>query len=227
MLSNYGWSGVMIEANKKKFQELKKNYSGNARVHLINRFVSFEGTGTLDNILKSTPIPKDFDLLSIDIDGNDYYIWETVVEFSPKVVVIEFNQTIPSDVRFVQEKNVKINHGASILSITELAQTKGYELITATICNAIFVKKQYFDLFGIEDNSPSILWDQEAEAPRIFQLYDGTIALSKEFELLWNNVNVKRFDLQKLPKHLRVFSDSQDIKGIFRKFLFKLYKKSN
>jgi hypothetical protein len=225
LLANYGWNGVMIEASAKKFQELKKTYQGNTKVHLINRFVSFDGADTLDNILSTTPIPNDLDLLSIDIDGNDYYIWESVVTYSPKVVVIEFNQTIPSDVEFVQEKNVKVNQGAGILSITELGKSRGYELIAATICNAIFVRKEYFGLFGIEDNRPAILWDQETEAPRVFQLYDGTIALSKEFELLWNNVNVKRYDLQKLPRYLRVFSDSQGFRGLFRKFLFKVYSK--
>ena len=226
LLANSGWKGVMIEANKTKFQELKKNYEGNTNVHLINRFVSFDGDNILDNILSTTPIPRDFDLLSIDIDGNDYYIWESVAKYSPKVVAIEFNPTIPSDVEFVQNKDIKLNQGGSILSVTKLGRSKGYELVATTYCNAIFVKKEYFHLFGIENNDPGILWDMEPEAPRVFQLYDGTIVLSKEFELLWSNVQVKKFDLQKLPKHLRYFTDSQGMKGFLKKYLFKLYKKT-
>ncbi len=69
-------------------------------------------------------------------------------------------------------------------------------------------------MFGIENNDPSVIWDTEEEAPRIFQLFDGTIVVSKEFELLWNNIKVNKFDLQKLPKHLLVYGDSQSTKEV-------------
>jgi len=225
LISNFDWNGVMIEANKNKFLQLKKTYEGNSKVYLINRFISFYGKNTLDNVLRNTPIPKDLDLLSIDIDGNDYYIWESLEEYSPKVVIIEFNPSIPSDIEFIQKRDIKINQGAGILSINILGRSKGYELIGTTANNAIFVKKEYFDLFGIENNNPGVLWDMEEEAPRIFQLYDGTIVLSKEFDLIWNGIKVNKFDLQKLPKYFRFFSDSQSIGGLFRKILFKIYRK--
>lgn len=225
LLTNFAWNGVMIESNKKKFIELRKTYFKTPQVHLINRFISFKGENTLDNILKNISIPKDFDLLSIDIDGNEYHIWESVKEYSPKVVVIEFNPTIPSDIEFVQKQDIKINQGSSILSINILGKSKGYELIATTTCNAIFVRKEYFHLFGIENNDPCVLWDEEIEAPRIFQLYDGTLVLSKEFNLLWHDMKINMLDLQKLPKYFRVYSDSQGVSGAIRKFLFKLYKR--
>ena len=225
LISNFEWNGVMIEANRRKFIELKKNYEGNSRVCLINRFVSFEGENSLDNVLKNTPIPKDFDLLSIDIDGNDYYIWESIQEYSPKVVIIEFNPTIPSDLEFIQKRDNKINQGSGILSINNLGRSKGYELIGTTTCNAIFVKKEYFELFKIENNHPAVLWDTENEAPRVFQLFDGTIVLSKEFNLLWNGTKVKKYDLQKLSEYFRFYGDSQSIGGFLRTILFKLYRK--
>jgi hypothetical protein len=212
LISNLDWNGVMIEANSDKFLELKNNYQNNSKAHLINRFIEFDGENTLDHILKSTPIPKDLDLLSIDIDGNDYYIWESLKEYQPKVVIIEFNPSIPSDLEFVQERNMKINQGTSILSINILGQSKGYELVGTTNCNAIFVKKEYFNLFGIEDNTPQVIWDTEEEAPRIFQLFDGTLVLSKEFNLLWAGTKVNKFDLQKLPEQKRAYGDSQGAK---------------
>jgi len=218
----------MIEANKNKFLELQNNYQDNSKAYLINRYIEFEGKNRLDSVLKDTPIPKDFDLLSIDIDGNDYYVWESFIEYRPKIVVIEFNPTIPSDIEFIQERNMKINQGSSLLSINILAQSKGYELIGTTNWNAIYVIKEYFELFGIENNNPSVIWDTEDEAPRIFQLFDGTIVLSKEFDLLWSGLKVNKLDLQKLPKQKRVYDDSQNsykvlilqkLSGLIKRFL--------
>jgi hypothetical protein len=227
LLANFEWRGVMIEANKTKFKALKKTYENNSNTCLINLFVNFEGKNKLDNLLKKIPIPKNFDLLSIDIDGNDYYIWESLKDYSPKVVVIEFNPTIPSDIEFIQKRDFKINQSSSILSINKLGRAKGYELIGTTECNAIFVKAEYFRLFGIENNDPAVLWDKEIDPPRVFQLFDGTLVLTKEFELWWNGIKVDKYDLQKLPKFYRFFIDSQGIKGVLRKFLFTLYKKLN
>jgi len=224
LLSNDGWNGVMIEANSEKFKSLQQTYKGNSKTALINRFVSFEGNNSLDSILKETALPVDFDLLSIDIDGNDIYIWESLKKYEPKVVIIEFNPTIPSDIDFTQERDIKITQGSSLLSITKLGKLKGYELVATTACNGIYVKKQYYDLFALKDNSPGVLWDAEEVAPRLFQLYDGTIVLSKDFTLLWNEVKVGKFDLQKLPKFFRFFVDSQSVSGSFKKKLFKMYR---
>ena len=234
LIANSAWNSVMIEANANKFIELQNNHKDNEKVHLINRFVEFEGENTLDNILKETPIPNDLDLISIDIDGSDYYVWESLTVFKPKVVVIEFNPTIPSDIEFVQEKNMQINHGSSILSISLLGKSKGYELVCTTDCNAFFVKKEYFPLFQIEDNSPATLWDKELKAPRLFQLYDGTIVVSETFDLIWHGIKVDQFDLQKLAKNQRGYGDSQSQtdesniiptnRSILKRVVSKLYR---
>lgn len=227
LVSNQNWKGILIEGNPKKFPDLKKTYRSNKNAILINKLVSFEGTNTLDNIFKKTNIPVDFDLLSIDIDGNDYRVWESLKNYQPKVVIIEFNPSIPSDIDFIQENNFVLNHGNSLLSLIKLGKLKGYELIATTNCNGIFVKEEYFDLFEINDNSITSMWDTEKPAPRIFQLYDGTLVLSEEFKLIWRNKNVNKFDLQALPKQLRHFGDSPHIKikGNYRKLLKKIYYK--
>ena len=71
------------------------------------------------------PIPGiapdgELDLLSIDIDGNDYYIFESLARLKPELVVIEFNPTIPNDVMFVQERNITVNQGCSLLALIAL-----------------------------------------------------------------------------------------------------------
>lgn len=101
LVANKGWSGLFIEGNEIKFKDLLETYGENKKVSCVNKFVSFEGENRLDNILSSVNAPEDIDILSIDVDGIDYFIWESLNEFKPRVIVIEFNPTIPNDVVFV------------------------------------------------------------------------------------------------------------------------------
>lgn len=227
LLKEENWKGILIEGNSKKFVDLQKTYENSPHVILLNKYVSFDGGNSLDNILKDTDIPVDFHLLSIDIDGNDYHVWDSLKQYQPKLVVIEFNPTIPGDVEFVQEKNMKVNQGNSLLSLVNLGKTKGYELIAATHCNAFFIDKNLFHHFNISDNSVQVLW-KKTEFPRVFQLYDGTLVLSDGFYMIWHNYRVKEFDIQVFPKFLRKFYDSSSFKHkvirglqlVFGKFRF-------
>ena len=149
---NKGWLAVLIEADKKKFQKLVKTYENLNRVICLNLFINFSGGNSLDNVLAKTQIPLSFDLLSVDIDGNDYHIWDSLKKFNPKVVIIEFNPSFPNNVEFKQPKNMKIKQGSSILSIVNLGKKKGYEIVAATDINAVFVRKEYFSLFVMMKN---------------------------------------------------------------------------
>lgn len=222
LIANQNWNGVLIEGNPKKFPDLIATHGRNEKAVLLNKFISFDGPDRLDAILAQTRIPKDFDLLSVDIDGNDYHVWESLTEYRPKLVVIEFNPSIPADIEFVQEKNTEINHGNSLLSLIKLGKQKGYELIATTACNGFFVRKELFDLFRIEDNSIGAMWDSP-DAPRVFQLFDGTLVLSHEFNMIWHNQRVGQYDLQIFPKSIRIFSDSKNAKGLLTKIIRKLY----
>lgn len=226
LVANRNWKGVLIEGNPSKFPDLISTYANTTNAILLSRLVSFEGPNTLDAILKQTPMPIDLDLLSIDIDGNDYHIWDSLQVYRPKVVVIEFNQTIPSDIAFIQAKDMNVNHGSSLLSMVELGKQKGYELVSATVNNAFFVRKEFFALFGIGDNSASTIWDKEGQAPRIFQLYDGTLVFTEKFKLIWHDRYVSPQDFQVLPKALRFFGDSTNVKGFYKKMLRKVYYRS-
>jgi hypothetical protein len=224
LIANKNWNGVLIEGNTAKFPELKQTFCTNEKAILINAFVAFEGKNTLDNLLKKTAIPTEFDLLSIDIDGNDYHIWESIKTYQPKLVIIEFNPSIPADIEFVQEKNPEVNHGNSLLSLIKLGKTKGYELIATTYCNGFFIKKEYFELFKIEDNSIDKLW-KITQSPRVFQLYDGTLVLSEEFKLIWHFKTICNEDIQVIPRFLRHFGDAGSSKNRIKKLILYIYFK--
>lgn len=219
LLANKGWYGVLIEANTKRFKQACTTHKNNPRVFPIKKYVSFEGASSLDNILTTTPIPQDFDLLSIDVDGCDYYVWESIRAYKPKVVVIEINPSIPIDVEFVQKKDFRVNQGNSILSLTKLAKDKGYELIAATHENAIYVLKELFNLFAIGDNSIAAIYTCRMEEVKLFHLFDGTVVLSRPTQLIWHGLKIKPTQLQVLPKLLRVFPNGSGIVSFFWKAL--------
>jgi hypothetical protein len=199
------YSTVLIESDKAKFAELQKNYAREKRVITINQFVGFKNEDNLDCILKLTPIPIDFDLLSIDIDGNDYYAWEAMSQYQPKLVCIEFNPTIPTEIRFVQPADPAINQGASLLSLVELGKKKGYELVSVLPYNAFFVKSEYYPLFEITDNTPAVLRTHLDYITYLFSGYDGTIFLRGNLRLPWHDIELKEPKVQHVPKFLRKY----------------------
>ncbi len=205
LLSNKDWSGVLIEADPVKFKELPKTFENNNKIKFFNRFVNFSGQDTLDEILAETSIPLDFDLLSIDIDGNDYHIWDSLVKYSPKVVIIEYNQSIANHIEYVQKPDVNINHGNSILSLTKLAKLKGYELVAVTDLNGIYVKKEFYNLFKIDDNSLDKLRPFAPYVTDILQFYDGTLLLSGYQKMIWHNLPIDSSKIQVVPWYLRSF----------------------
>jgi hypothetical protein len=204
LIINNGWRSVLIEPNKRRFKELRKNNQDSSAI-LMNKYVTFEGKDTLDKLLSKTKIPVDFDLLSIDIDGNDYHIWKSVKKYVPKVVVIEFNPTIPPEIEFIQPENMKVNQGSSLLALYKLGEQKGYKLVACTDVNAVFVLKRYFKLFNIEDNFPEKIMPKKY-LTYFYQLYDGTIKLEGCKRLLWHGVDFDDKDIQILPKCFRHFS---------------------
>jgi len=73
------------------------------------------------------------------------------------VTCIEFNPTIPTEVRFVQRADLQMNQGASLLSLVELGKEKSYELVAVLPFNAFSVDSKYYPLFEINNNAPEKL----------------------------------------------------------------------
>jgi hypothetical protein len=210
LINNHGHCGVLIEGSAERYQDLLRNYGTNPRAHCIHRLVSFEpGPDSLDSIFATTPMPRVFDLLSIDIDGNDWYVWESLKHYEPRIVVVEFNSTIPNDVSFVQDKDFSLNQGCSLLALVELGKAKGYELAAVTFVNAIFVRAVDFPKLGIADNSIDAMNFPLYEG-KVFQGYDGTLFNVGLDKLQWmlKNHKVTPTQFQLLPDARRRFGDS-------------------
>lgn len=209
LIEHADYSAVLIEASKARFKELESNYSHTEKVTTLNRFVGFSVNDNLDYVLAGVSIPSNFDFLSIDIDGNDYHVWKSSLRFSPKVVCIEFNQTIPNEVKFIQPADPKVTQGSSLSALVDLGKEKGYELVCVEGVNAFFVKSQYFPLFEIDDNSVTALRIDLNAVTYLFIGYDGTIFLRGQKAMPWHcRLPLKASSMQRLPKPLRKFSDN-------------------
>jgi len=220
LIVNSHYTAVLIESDKTKFKQLKTNMSGYPAV-LVNNFVTLEGSTTIDNILSKTSIPINFDLLSIDIDGADYWILEGLTKYRPKIVVIEFNPTIPKEIRFINSKNIASNQGSSMKSVCELAESKDYKIAGITTCNIILIDSKYADIFSeriikLEDLPDPLMIN------RIWQTFDGKIHTENPLNLLWHDISVSNSDVQVLPKIFRIFPGNMG--GVRLKFL-ALWKK--
>jgi Methyltransferase FkbM domain len=205
LIERNGYSAVLIEPVRKRFEALQRTHGMRPGVITLQEFVGFEGPKRLDGILAGTPVPRNFDLLSIDIDGNDYHVWEAVRDYRPKLVVIEFNPTIPNEVAFVQPRDTTVTQGSSLTAIAALARSKGYRLIHATLLNGIFVDEEYFSLFGIEDDSPAALRADLSAVTWLFSTYDGRIHLAGSRQLPWHEVALDPVRFQVLPRGLRTY----------------------
>jgi len=143
-----GYNAVYIEGDENKFNSLLKTCSEHSNIIPINKFVGLN-SNSLDEILSKTIIPKDFSLLSIDVDSYDYKIWESLKNYKPIVVVIEIHSGIhPLDENWIYNEEKNINSTAFMPTLI-LGETKGYKFLLHS-GNMIFVREDYFDKLDIE-----------------------------------------------------------------------------
>ncbi len=218
LFRNKDYSGVFVEANPAKFKDLLANYEKFPKVKALNRFVGFDPNDNLDALLADIPIPKNFDFLSIDIDGNDYHAWNAITKFRPKLIVIEFNPTIPTEVDYAQEADPRVQRGASITALTRLGKEKGYELVCVMPWNGFFVDAKYLPLFQIPDNSVRNLRRDLSLITHLFSGFDGKIMLAGNRKMLWHLLDIEEERVQMLPKSLIGFPADY---SRFQNFLFR------
>jgi hypothetical protein len=150
---NCGWSGLLMEGNPDDAAKAGDYYASRAeikpgQVTVLQHFITAEN---IDELISSNGIIGEIDLLSVDIDGNDYWVWKAITCIQPRVLVVEFqgtlgtekSLTIPYDPKFARGKDEPFYYGASLRALTKLAKEKGYALVgtVSSGINAFFVRK--------------------------------------------------------------------------------------
>ena len=220
LIKNYNYQAILIEGDKKRFKELCYNIP-DKKIIKINKFVEFSGENKLDNILKKYNFPKNFDFLSIDIDGNDYHIFKGLNIYRPKLICIEYNPTIPNYVNFIQENNKRISQGSSALALIELAKKKLYSPVAATDYNLFFIDNRLKK--HIIKNKSYKIGDliSEKNVNYIFTGYDGSIITSKKLIFPWHGIIIKKIKF--LPKFLEEYSGNYNLFQKITLLFFRFY----
>lgn len=186
LIINRGFGGLFIEGEKERAENLLKNYANYPNVTCIAAYVGFRGENTLDRILKRANAPEQIDLISIDIDGYDYHVWDALNGCHPRVIIIEYNPSIPNDIVFISPRREDVFCGSSAAAMVELGRKKGYSLVAVTETNLLFVTEDEYDKLQIWDNDlvtlrkPTRLSDG-----RFFQTYDKRVLLTGFTNYIW------------------------------------------
>ena len=163
LMMHNNWSGFVIDSSEKMIEMLKKTYFyWKYNLKSINAFIYKEN---INNLLLKSEFDFDLGLLSIDIDGNDYYILEAISQYKPRILVVEYNSLFGSkrniSIPYTPDFNrTKANYsnlyfGASLGAITYIAKKKGYILVgsNSSGVNAFYVRK---DLMNKKLNEKSV-----------------------------------------------------------------------
>jgi|SRR5579872_4779234 len=130
------WRGLLMDG---------AGCSWNRRAKVEKEFVTAEN---VEELFAKHAVPRRFDFLSIDIDGNDYWVWKALVGWRPRVVCIEYNSHYGCE----EALSIRYNsahvwrwtdyYGATLKALADLGAAKGYTLVycDAAGCNAFFAE---------------------------------------------------------------------------------------
>lgn len=143
-----GWNGLWIEGRKEAYCQIMRRFAPAIREKKLSVLNEYVKVDNIESIISNYLHGQRLDLLSIDVDGNDWYIWNAITKVSPRVVVIEYNGKFPPEINWKMAYNDdhiwdgSDRAGASLKSLEELGKKKGYRLVGTNICgiNAFFVR---------------------------------------------------------------------------------------
>lgn len=148
---NRNFSGVFIDAAEENCLRARAAFDclGKSSLQVTNSFVTAEN---INQLISDSNISGEIDVLSIDIDGNDYWLWSAIDVVNPRIVVVEYNATFGAERAVSVPYHPEFNrheyhpsgfyHGASLAALQHLGSEKGYKLVGCdfTGVNAFFVR---------------------------------------------------------------------------------------
>ncbi|MEO1023877.1 MAG: hypothetical protein AAFW89_15135 [Bacteroidota bacterium] len=155
LLLHFGWSGLLMDCDETGIQKAKARFDEKHKLVESGRLRIKKALIDADNInplLESENLPNDLDFLSIDIDGNDYWVWKAITCIKPRLIAIEYNGSfglqsisVAYDPTFdrLRKHPSGFYHGASLKAFESLGKSKGYRLIGCDSegVNAFFLRE--------------------------------------------------------------------------------------
>lgn len=187
LICNWGWSGVLVEGDPDLAASARAFFAGHRDTYVHPPVVVSDHV-TVDNVnrlLADAGVSGEIDLLSIDLDGIDYWVWKALEVVRPRVVVVEFQNilgaqrsvTVPYRPDFVRAASgpARDFFGASLAAFVSLGRAKGYRLVGANRYgyNAFFVADGVGEDVLVEVDPASCLrepkqsWDERHRLPAV------------------------------------------------------------
>ena len=144
-----GWSGLWLDSLEKNERILKRRWSNEIARGQLTFHRAMITADNIDSLLTMEGMSGSIDVLSLDIDSNDYHVWKAITVIQPRVVCIEYNAKFRPPVEWIMPRddayvwNGTDRMGASLSAMTKLGAEKGYALVGCDIigANAFFVRE--------------------------------------------------------------------------------------
>ena len=151
-LLKQGWKGLWIDGSPQNAAAIRTNILSPIACGQLCFKESFVTRENINGLIGAC-FTGEIDMLSVDIDGNDYYIWQAIDVVSPRLLVIEYNAKFLPPFKWSIEYNPKHewdqsdHYGASLAALDAVSQKKGYRLVGCNLngTNAFFVRKDLVD----------------------------------------------------------------------------------
>jgi hypothetical protein len=151
LLKHRNWGGLVIDGSATNVAAIKaRDIFWKYDLHAVCFFITKDN---INQIIQESGFAGDVGLLSVDIDGNDYFVWDAINVVSPRVVIAEYNSlygatakvSIPYQPDFYRRSSGKpvMYYGASLAALNYLAEKKGYALVAGNSAgnNVFFVRR--------------------------------------------------------------------------------------
>lgn len=164
-LIDQGWSGLLIEGDPVPYAKLEERYRDHPGVSTANAWIKPRGEDSIDSYLEFYNAPKGLDLLVIDIDGQDYYVFNGLARHRPRVIMCEYDQN--ADPMAIPELNGPGMSGE--MAIINVANARGYLPVCKSPYNLYFVRNDLIDLVAAPADDATVMafyaeWERQTNA---------------------------------------------------------------
>ncbi len=190
LITNHGWHGLLVDGNEILVKQGQDFYRKNPHTHVFppNFVHTWITRDNINRVIRDNGFEGEIDLLSIDMDGVDYWIWEAIEAIEPRVVVVEYQDIIGPEKALTVPYSDNFNAyehpttlgmpnfcGASLPAFTKLAKTKGYRLVGCNRYgyNAFFIRNPFGEHempeIPIKEcfKHPKVLWGIKERFPTV------------------------------------------------------------
>lgn len=172
-----GWNGLWIDGSEQNVAEMQNTFAQRVASGQLKLRANMVTAENINALIEQGGITGDIDLLNVDIDYNDYWVWKAITVIKPRVVVIEYNASLRPPMSLVVPYEPMRRwdgtnfFGASLEALVRLGREKGYRLVGCnyTGVNAFFVRD---DLAGDHFIAPATA-EEHYEPPRYFYAFQS------------------------------------------------------